>query len=103
MPKFLPASMCLLSLWLLLACSAYAGPFEECNLGEDFDFDPYQWRPEDIDRILRGCSEFIKQAPGDAKKPAIAYTNRGNARKATIERERAIADYTKAIEIAVFS
>ena len=100
MPKFLPASICSLSLSLLLAYSAHAGPFEECNRGEDFDFDPFHWRAEDVERISRGCSEFIKEAPGDTRKVAIAYTNRGDARWAMIEPRSAIAaDYTKAIEV----
>src|SRR5262245_27905257 len=98
MPSFLPASPFSLAFWLLLACSAHAGPFEDCNLGEDFEFSPW-WSADDQDRISKGCNDFIKQAPADPKKLAVAYTNRGNAHNWALEQEKAIADYTKAIEV----
>jgi tetratricopeptide (TPR) repeat protein len=102
MPKFLPLSACLLSVWLLLVSSAHAGPFEDCNSGADFDF-LHKWSIEEEDRIFKGCNEFIKQAAGDTRKLPIAYTNRGNAQRGTFfgpsREDLAIADYTKAIEI----
>src|SRR5437879_3312186 len=44
---------------------------------------------------IKGCTELILQNPRNA----IAYNNRGIAYRIKDEDDRAIADYTKAIEI----
>lgn len=94
MSRVLPASVCLL--WLV--SSAHAGPFEDCDLGTDFDFFP-RLSVAEADRRIRACSEFIRQAPRDTKRLTSAYISRGVAYVEMLQPERAIADYNKAIEI----
>jgi tetratricopeptide (TPR) repeat protein len=49
----------------------------------------------DMDRQIRGCTEYIRQNPSNK----VAYYNRGVAYQAKGDNDRAIADQSKAIEI----
>jgi tetratricopeptide (TPR) repeat protein len=68
---------------LLGAVAAYAGPLEDCE------------QTQDADRRIHGCTDRILQFPRDA----IAFFNRGNAYLSSGDLDRAIADYTRVIEI----
>lgn len=48
---------------------------------------------------IRGCTEYIDQAPSDKHNLAIAYVNRAIARSLTGDQESALADFTAAIEL----
>lgn len=71
----------LLTLWL--AAAAHAGPLEDCA------------QAQDIDRRILGCTDRIRQFPGDA----TALFNRGSAYLVKGDFDRAIADNTKVIAI----
>ena len=71
----------LLTLWF--AAAAHAGPLEDCA------------QAQDIDRRILGCSDRIRQFPGDA----TALFNRGSAYLGKGDFDRAIADNTKVIAI----
>jgi tetratricopeptide (TPR) repeat protein len=64
-----------------------AGPIDDCN------------QQEDVDRRLRGCSRLIEEGGSDKEKLAAAYINRGNAYFGKRDYDRAIADYSKVIEL----
>ena len=71
----------LLTLWL--GAAAHAGPLEDCA------------QVQDVDRRILGCSDRIRQFPGDA----TALFNRGSAFLGKGDFDRAIADNTKVIAI----
>jgi tetratricopeptide (TPR) repeat protein len=54
------------------------------------------FQSQEPQRRIKGCSEIIKRAPKDA----TAYHNRGVAHELAGDLDKAIADYTMAIEIA---
>ena len=53
----------------------------------------------DVDRMIRGCSGVINSRQELRQTLAIAYHRRGTAYASKKEYDRAIADYTKALEI----
>jgi tetratricopeptide (TPR) repeat protein len=55
----------------------------------------------DVDRIIRGCTEVINGRPDLSQRLIlpVVYHRRGTAYASKKEYDRAIADYTKAIEI----
>ena len=53
----------------------------------------------DVDRIIRGCTDVINSRQELRQTLAIAYHRRGTAFASKKEYDRAITDYTKAIEI----
>ena len=53
----------------------------------------------DVDRMIRGCTGVINSRQELRQTLAIAYHRRGTAFASKKEYDRAIADYTKAIEI----
>ena len=72
--------------FFLLTSGVQADPAQDCN------------QDRDVARKIRGCTEFIQQGP-DAKNLANAYYNRGNAHSSRKDYARAIADYSKTIQI----
>jgi tetratricopeptide (TPR) repeat protein len=71
----------LMLLWQAVA--AHAGPLEDCE------------QARDIDRRILGCTERVRQYPGDAK----AFFNRGSAYLSKGDLDRAIGDNAQVIEI----
>src|SRR5262245_17838643 len=53
----------------------------------------------DVERIIRGCTDVINGRQDLRQTLAIAYHRRGTAHASKKDYDRAIADYTKAIEI----
>src|SRR5262245_14812474 len=74
-------SAVLMLLWL--AGTAHPGPLEDCE------------QVQDIDRRIQGCSDRIVQYPRDA----TAFFNRATAYLGKGDFDRAIADYTRIIQI----
>jgi tetratricopeptide (TPR) repeat protein len=68
---------------MLVAPSVWADPAADCE------------QDGDQDRVIRGCTELIRQDSGSA----AAYNSRGVAYGKKGEVDRAIADFNKAIEI----
>ena len=68
---------------MIVAPPVWADPATDCDQGDDQD------------TVIRGCTERIRRESGDA----AAYNNRGVAYGEKGEVDRAIADYTKAIQI----
>jgi tetratricopeptide (TPR) repeat protein len=74
-----------LSLLLLVAAPAHAGPTEDCN------------QVQDPMRQLRGCTTYIKQVRGTNGNLATAYLNRANIYARRGNYRRAFTDYAAAI------
>jgi tetratricopeptide (TPR) repeat protein len=75
-----------LLLWITLfwqALAAHAGPLEDCA------------QAQDIDRRIKGCSDHIRQFPGDA----TAFFNRASAYLSKGDLDRAIGDSSRVIQI----
>ncbi len=64
-----------------------ADAWKDCEQGEDRDLS------------IKGCTEFITKGDQTKQNLAVAYHNRGNGYGLKGEFDRAIADYTKAIEL----
>ena len=69
------------------ATGGKAGPAEDCD------------QVADPDLQIRGCSRFLELVKGNKEGQAIVYTIRGSAYANKGKSDRAIADYTKAIQI----
>ena len=55
----------------------------------------------DLDRTIRGCTRIIKRGKHESRKNrALAYAKRGYAYHKKGQTGRAIADYTKAIQLS---
>src|SRR5262245_5659195 len=80
----------LMAIWLVAVASSsmcvWAGPGDDCV------------QSRDLDRVISGCTDFIKDS-NDPSDIATAYHNRGLAYAKKGNRDRAIADFTKAIRI----
>ena len=73
----------------LSAIGARADRYDDCN------------QEQDLDRAIRGCTQIIERRQQESQENrALAYSNRGNAYGKKGDVDRAIADYTKAIELA---
>lgn len=51
------------------------------------------------DKVIESCSKAIEYEPGDRKKQAVYYTNRGHGWNVKGQYPKAIADYQRAIEL----
>jgi tetratricopeptide (TPR) repeat protein len=70
------------------ATGAWADPYGDCG------------QSVDLDRTIQGCTQIIDGGDKEnANNRSLAYFERGNAYAKTRAYDRAIADYTKAIEI----
>src|SRR5262245_29823641 len=78
-----------LPLLCLLTIASAAGPVSANDESDCFQSTEAKIR-------IKGCAEIIQRNPSDA----TAYHNRGVAYEAAGDLDRAIADYTRAIEIA---
>jgi tetratricopeptide (TPR) repeat protein len=70
-----------------VSSAAKAAGFEDC------------FSQDDLDRIVKGCTQVIKDKSSSPDDRAQAYVNRGGVYGRRDECDKAIADYTKAIEI----
>jgi tetratricopeptide (TPR) repeat protein len=71
----------------VLSTAAFAGPWDDCNQDTDWG------------SAIQGCTAVIEKSAGDRKKAAVAYYNRGNAYSLKGDRDGAIADFTRALEL----
>jgi Caspase domain/Tetratricopeptide repeat len=72
---------------LVVSSLVYAGPAEDC--------DSQGLLVKDQDRVIRACSQLLRQNPRDSER----YNNRGNAYALKGDYGRAIADFTEAIRL----
>ena len=71
--------------------AAWADAYKDCE------------QEQDIERKIRGCTEIITEGRERKENLAIAYYNRGHAYDHKGDRDRAMADYSKAIELDLIS
>ena len=72
----------------LSATGAWADRYSDCV------------QSKDLDRAIRGCTQVIERGEREApKNRAVAYYNRGIAYQKKGDKDQAIADYRKALEI----
>src|SRR5262245_49416237 len=78
----------LIAVWLVAiawSTCGWAGAAEDCN------------QEDDLDLSISGCTELINSGPAQAH----VYNSRGNAYRNKGDFDRAIADYTKVIDLDI--
>jgi len=87
-PVYLVISVLTVSVGLALAVPAFADRKTDCFQSKDFN------------RQIKGCTEIIKRGKKETRKSRrLAYYYRGKGHYEKRQYDRAIADYTKAIEL----
>jgi tetratricopeptide (TPR) repeat protein len=72
----------------LSATGAWADRYSDCN------------QSADPDRRIRGCTQVIERGEGESRENrSFAYTNRGYTYEKKGDKDQAIADFRKALEI----